>query len=72
MADEIDLANDLIDIELGRALNKLRQQNDHPIQGATFCHECMEELPLARKSLGFKLCVPCAEDAERRKSLFAE
>jgi len=70
MADEIDLANDLIDSEVSRALRKIRQ-NTQNAQGAKFCVECGETMPEARQKLGFKLCVPCAEEAERRQSLFA-
>ncbi len=70
MADEIDLANDMIDNEVSRALKKLRQQALN-VQGAKFCVECDDPIPKARQDLGFKLCKPCAEENERRKSLFA-
>ncbi len=72
MADEIDLANDLIDNEVSRALKKLREQAAINAEGAKFCIECDEPMPKARQSLGFKLCKPCAEENERRKSLFAD
>ena len=71
MADEIDLANDLIDNEVSRALSKLRQ-NTPPKEGAKHCIECGEDIPKARQSLGFDLCVLCASESERRKSLFAD
>jgi phage/conjugal plasmid C-4 type zinc finger TraR family protein len=72
MADEIDLANDLIDNELSRALNKIRKHASKEEEGARFCVECGDHIPEARQKLGFKLCVPCAEESERRKSLFAD
>jgi RNA polymerase-binding transcription factor DksA len=72
MADEIDLANDLIDSEVSRALSKLRQNAAQGVVGSKICLECGEAVPPERQKLGFKLCVPCAEETERRKSLFAD
>ena len=72
MADEIDLANDLIDNEVSRALNKIRQNASQDTKGSEFCIECGDVMPAARQKLGFKLCVPCAEESERRKALFAD
>lgn len=72
MADEIDIANDLIANEVSRALSKLRQTASQDPNGAKNCVECGEAIPEARQKLGFKFCVPCAEESERRKSLFAD
>lgn len=72
MADEIDLANDLIDSEVSRALSKLRQTTSQDSEGSQYCIECDEAIPEGRRKLGFNLCVPCAEESERKKSLFAE
>lgn len=72
MADQIDLANDLIDSEVSRALEKIRQNSSHTPEGAKFCVECDEKIPDERRKMGFNLCVPCAEEGERRKSLFSE
>lgn len=72
MADIIDIANDLIDSEVSRALRKIRQNKSQDKEGAKFCVECGDNVPEARQKLGFKLCVPCAEETERRKSLFAD
>jgi RNA polymerase-binding transcription factor DksA len=71
VADQIDLANDLIDSEVSRALSRIRQ-NASEAKGSEFCIECGEDMPKERQNLGFKLCVPCASEFERRKSLFAE
>lgn len=71
MADEIDLANDLIDTEVSRALSKIRQNTANSV-GTKYCVECGDDMPLPRQKLGFKLCVPCAEERERRGQLFAE
>lgn len=69
MADEADIANDLIDNEVLRALGRLRQDaTGRP--GPKACKECGEEIPLGRRKLGFQLCIECAEETERRKSLF--
>ncbi len=72
MADEIDIANALIDSEVSRALNKIRQSASQSTEGAKFCIECGDGVPEARQKLGFKLCVPCASESERRKALFAD
>lgn len=72
MADDIDYANDLIDSEVSRALSKMRQNEVAGAIGSKFCVECGETMPAARTRLGFKLCVPCAEDAERKKSMFID
>ncbi len=71
MADEADIANDLIANELISALNKMRQDTAVKM-GPKECIECGENIPTARRRLGFKLCVQCAEESERRKSLFAD
>jgi len=73
MPDEVDLANDLIDSEVSRALSKLRQNASTAEEnGSDVCLECGEEMLKERKKLGFKLCVPCANETERRKSLYAD
>lgn len=72
MADEIDIANDLIDSEVSRALSKIRKHQAASSKGAKHCTECGEDIPSARQKLGFILCVPCAEEAERRRALFIE
>jgi RNA polymerase-binding transcription factor DksA len=72
MADVVDIANNMIDHEVKRALEKLRSSDSQDAKGSKFCIECGNDIPLGRQKLGFKLCVPCAEERERRKSLFAE
>lgn len=72
MADTIDLANDLIDNEVSRALSKIRESVSQDAKGAKFCVECGDAIPAGRMKLGFKLCVPCAEEKERKKQLFAD
>lgn len=71
MADDIDIANDLIASEVSRALSKLRSQGGQG-EGAKQCIECGDAIPQGRRKLGFSLCVPCAEESERHKHLFAE
>jgi RNA polymerase-binding transcription factor DksA len=70
MADEADIANDYIANEVSRALGKLRQDTAGK-PGSKNCMECDETIPTARRKLGFTLCVQCASESERRKSLFA-
>ena len=71
MADEVDMANDLINSAISRALNNRRQYEAANAKGAKFCTECGDDIPVARQNLGFKLCVSCAEERERRGQLFA-
>jgi RNA polymerase-binding transcription factor DksA len=71
MADDIDRANDLIDNEVSYALSKIRESSSNDTEGAKFCIECGDTIPTARKNLGFKLCVPCVEERERKSQLFA-
>ena len=71
MADEADIANDMIANEVLSALNKMRQ-NTEVKMGPKECVACGEKVPTERRRLGFKLCIECAEESERRKSLFAD
>lgn len=71
MADDIDLANDLIDNEVSRALSKIRENTSQQTSGSKHCLECGDTIPPARKKMGFKFCVPCAGEMERKKQLFA-
>ncbi len=71
MADEADLANDFIDSEVSRAIRKI-QQNTTAKPGPEFCVKCADKIPALRRKMGFKLCVECAEEAERRGALFAD
>lgn len=70
MADDIDMANDLIDNQLARTLTKIRQISAKTI-GSDYCVECGDDVPEQRKKLGFNLCVPCAQERERKDQLFA-
>jgi len=70
MADAADVANDYIDIEVSRVL---KVRGNVPVKaGPKLCKECDIDMPEARRSLGFSLCIDCAEDAERRKAQFAD
>lgn len=71
MADEADIANDYINNEVSRALSKIRQSSGEK-SGSKVCKDCGEKIPDARRKLGFHLCIECAEESERRKSLFAD
>ena len=70
MADEADIANDLIANEVLSALSKMRRDAATK-PGPKECMKCGEAIPTARRKLGFKFCVDCAFDIERRQSLFA-
>jgi len=72
MADDIDIANDLIANEVSRALSRYRQNAGQSATGAKFCEECGDEIPTGRRQMGFNHCVPCAQETERKRSLFAD
>lgn len=71
MADEADVANDYLDGEVSRALREIRK-NIVPKAGSKTCQDCGENIPEARRNLGFQSCVACAEESERRKALYAD
>jgi RNA polymerase-binding transcription factor DksA len=71
MADDADLANDYNDLLISRALTQLIRPDASMKQGPKLCGECEEPIPSERRKLGFKFCVRCAEETERRKALFA-
>lgn len=70
MADEADIADDIISKQLAERLEVMRL-NMTGKSGSKMCKECGESIPEARRKLGFHLCIECAEEAERRDSLFA-
>jgi RNA polymerase-binding transcription factor DksA len=70
MVDEADMANDYIDNEVSRALRTRQNAGQKP--GSKICKSCGEAVPEPRRQMGFQLCIECAEETERRKSLFAE
>ena len=70
MADEVDNASTMIDNEIEHALRKMRESAPLNVMGAKECIECDDAIPLARQKLGFSLCVPCAEEIERKKQLY--
>lgn len=70
MADDIDMANEMIANEVSRRLSELRQISAMRV-GTDNCVECGDSMPEPRKKLGFNLCVPCAQEKERKKQLFA-
>jgi RNA polymerase-binding transcription factor DksA len=71
MADDADIASDYIDNEVSRALGRIRQDLVTK-SGSEECGDCGEKIPDARRKLGFSLCIECASESERRKSLFAD
>jgi len=71
MADEADHANEQLNSELSRTINRIRKSAPAG-KGAKTCYDCGEDVPEARRELGFRFCVGCAETRERRQSLFAD
>lgn len=64
MADIVDIAGERMDIELERAV---AARVTFSGESAIECRECGAELPQLRRSAlpGVRLCVACAEVAER-------
>lgn len=71
MADDADFANEQLHSELSRTINRIRKSTPAG-HGARICVDCGENIPEARRELGFHFCVGCAEARERRQSLFAD
>lgn len=73
MADEADFANDQLDSELSRAINRIRKNASVSTHtGTRCCVDCGEEIPDARRELGFRCCITCAQTRERQQSLFVD
>ena len=72
MADEADIANAYITNAIEAALGHRQQKAKQPSVITKECKECGEEIPEARRQLGFQFCITCPEETERRKSLFAD
>lgn len=72
MADEADMAHAYITDIVERALRQQQQRTSSTGVITKECKDCGEEIPMARRQLGFQLCITCAEETERRKSLFAD
>jgi RNA polymerase-binding transcription factor DksA len=71
MADEVDHANEQLNSELSRTINRIRKGAPSG-KGSKICNDCGEDIPEARRELGFRFCIGCAETRERRQSLFAD
>jgi RNA polymerase-binding transcription factor DksA len=68
MADECDIANDLVmrDMEL-----RIAAARQNPVMGEPECEECGEPVPDLRRRMGKSTCIDCAQLAEYRARLFA-
>lgn len=71
MADPVDIANNLIDLELQLAVNKICNHQTTSADNE-FCTQCGDTIPEARRELGYALCVSCASHTERKRKFFAE
>lgn len=70
MADEADIANELIANEISSMLDKLQQRG--PVKtGPPDCTACGEAIPAPRRAYGYHLCKTCQEREERRRAQFA-
>jgi RNA polymerase-binding transcription factor DksA len=70
MADDADIANDFNELLVSLTLGQRRLATNVK-SGPKACAACDDKIPIARRKLGFKLCVQCAEETERRNSLYA-
>lgn len=69
MADEVDIANDLVMRDIEARIAATRNQPTE--RGAAECEECGEPVPEVRRNMGKSICFDCADLAERRSKLFA-
>lgn len=67
--DEIDKANEVALIDLEARIAAARMPDVHT-DGAPFCEVCEERVPIKRRRLGYSVCVPCAERAEKIGGLY--
>ncbi len=69
MADEADLAGDLIDGEMESILAARRRESERRIArgSAVTCDECGDTIPRERrkKNPGVRTCVPCQTELEK-------
>lgn len=72
MADDVDSANLLMENQIQRALELRKVMSQKNTIRTKNCMECGEDIPAARQEFGFKFCVACAAEAERRKALFVD
>ena len=65
MADDVDLAGDRIEIEMGRLLAAFQPATGESL---TECEACGNDIPEARQKAvqGCTLCIACAEVRELR------
>ena len=65
MADDVDLAGDRIEIEMGRLLAAFQPATGESL---TECEACGNEIPEARQKAvqGCTLCIACAEVRDLR------
>jgi hypothetical protein len=68
MADEVDIANDAIMVDLERRIAMQRAAANRP--PVTDCEECEEPITPARQALRLQLCLDCARRRERAARLF--
>lgn len=70
MADEVDIANDAIMVDLERRIAMQRAGANRP--PATECQECEEPITPARQALRLQLCLDCARRRERAARMFCK
>lgn len=70
MADEVDIANDAIMVDLERRIAMQRAAANRP--PVMDCQECEEPITPARQALRLQLCLDCAKRRERAARLFCK
>lgn len=70
MADDVDIANERLDIEMERAIAARKASSCVFLESATHCHRCGAEIAPARRQAlyGVKLCFECASAQEGRRA----
>lgn len=73
MADQLDVASDLAELNVQTALQKHKNQQSKLTESAFFCIECDEVIPHARRAAikGVQLCVQCQQFSELKNKQVA-
>lgn len=66
MSDEADIANDYMAADLDARIAAARGLSPRPGEGVPVCEECGSDVQPARVAAGYRVCLDCARDRERR------
>lgn len=73
MADQLDVASDLAELNVQTALQKHKEKQQAAAVSAFYCIDCDEVIPHARREAitGVQLCVQCQQFSEIKQKQVA-